>query len=359
MNAENYISYANDSCIRNSYFHNSCSNCVSICPENVFSVVQNRIKMDSQLCTFCSACLGTCPTEAIQINSIDPNRETLYFKYHSNDILDCKDKTECLSRFDSHHFAIMRFNRENLSVDLSSCSTCQLSNELNNLEESIILRLQESNKILDILNISKIGIIQEKAIANNKSKILMFAKLRNSLATVSKIAKISENEKFEIESKLNKPNYLKKMYPIKHKLFVSEIRKIKRFEELKEINRTDKLLATRNIDMKNCTNCGDCATFCPTGAIFISSDKLSIWISSNQCISCGICDHICKVGAIQSPEKFPNERMYRAEELVKFHFETCIECKTPFIQRGDEVICDRCRDFVRDFSDIFKLARDL
>jgi len=283
------IVYKNDNCVRNSYFYNSCSNCVSTCPENVFSVIQNKIKFEPKLCTFCSACLGTCPTEAIVIDGIDPNREALEFKFIENNILSCKNNiSECLSRFDSHHFSIMAMQKsEIVQVDLSNCDKCKNGSLKNSIEK----RIDDANKILDQINIKNIVINQEQKQEKNSS---LFAKFRDSFSSISHIAKISDLDRDEINKKLIKLPHLKKMYPVKHKIFISEFRTIsnKNNENIEKIKSVGEMISSQDINNNLCTNCGDCSLFCPTGAIFTSSDKLSIWLSSNQCISCGVCNHI-------------------------------------------------------------------
>ncbi len=49
----------------------------------------------------------------------------------------------------------------------------------------------------------------------------------------------------------------------------------------------------------------------------------------------------------------------RVQILVRHRLEICEECKVAFPYRGGEKVCDRCRDFKENFSDLFTLAKDL
>jgi len=340
------ITYSADSCIRNAYYYNQCSNCVTTCQENVFSVVQNRIKFDANLCTYCSACLGVCPTEAIKMDIFEPNRFSLEFKFSKEDKLDCKDKTRCLSSFDSQHFSVMLLERENLVCDLSQCSECDIGSL-----KGIEAKIDEANNLLDKVSenkkIEKVLEIEEKETLGKRE---LFGKI---FEKATEKVSIPDSENARIERLLNR-NGLKKMLPTKHKILIEALKDF----EFETIKPQAPLINSQNISDK-CTNCKDCIQFCPTEALFHSTDMLSIYINSAKCISCGICQDICKVDAVSDVESINIIDFMRPRKLVSFSMSVCGECKTPYIQRGDETICSRCFDFVENFSSMLSLARDL
>jgi ferredoxin len=348
------ISYKADSCIRNSYYHNQCSECVGTCPENVFSVFQNRIKFEAEKCTYCLACLGTCPTEAIKIETFDPNREALLFQFSSENMLGCQNKTKCLSAFDSEHFSIMALQRESLEIDLSLCKDCHLSK----MEKSIIERVETANTLLkNIKSEKEISLnFKEVEFPKTEDKRRLFNKILGKVE--DKIA-IDEVELQKIERQLLKNSRAKKMYPQKHEILIDILKESSNFESLESFQSETDILSSQKIDGSKCTNCGDCSQFCPTEAIFSATDKLSIYIHSDKCISCGICHHICKVGAVEIEKEISVIDFFRPKNLVTFEMSVCSECKTPVIKRGDQKICDRCIDFKTDYDHIFTLARDV
>jgi energy-converting hydrogenase A subunit P len=342
------ISYDGGSCIRNSYFHNNCSNCVDVCPERVFSIFQNKIALDSNLCTLCSACLGVCPSEALKLESFDPNRFSVEFRDSEKNGLSCKDNSPCLSGFDVHHFSLMVLDRkESISCDLSHCESCEMGQLKSGIEE----RIESSNRFLKSVGSENlVEIIYEKS-EEEPNKREFFGKI---FGKAKEKSNISEERKLEIEKKLQKPLFAKRFYPLKQHLLVEEV---KNFENLE--NFSSDIISTQKIDYQKCTNCGDCTQFCPTEALFYSSDKLDIFIHSNKCITCGICHHICKESAIERDDEVSLIDLMRPKNLIHFHMEVCDECKTPFIQRKDEKICERCIDFTTNMSHMFTLARDI
>ena len=347
----NLISYTADSCIRNAYYHNSCSKCVETCPENLFEIFQNKIKFEASLCTYCNACLGVCPTEAILTESFDPNRFSLEFQFIEDDKLDCKNMTQCLSGFDTNHFSTMILNRDSLKCDLSLCSECKIGN----LENSIRDRISDTNIFLENLESSKrVEIIEEK-VEKKSGKRDLFNKI---LGKATDKILIPDSEKVRIEKLLFKDRNIKRMLPTKQRVLIEILRNSPEFEKVEKITSLDSLVNSKDFD-KKCTNCGDCIQFCPTEALFYSSDMLSIYVSASKCIGCEICHDICKVDAILKSEEIDILDFLRPKHLISFTMETCTECKTPFIKRADEVICERCIDFTTNFSSMLSLARDL
>ena len=59
-------------------------------------------------------------------------------------------------------------------------------------------------------------------------------------------------------------------------------------------------MATPEINLEVCTGCGDCASFCPTGAVAIVDGKVSI-VKPEACNYCTDCEALCPSGAIRCP----------------------------------------------------------
>ena len=59
-------------------------------------------------------------------------------------------------------------------------------------------------------------------------------------------------------------------------------------------------MAKPEINQDNCTGCGDCVDFCPTGAVAIVNDKAVI-VKPEACDYCTECENICPNGAIRCP----------------------------------------------------------
>ena len=52
------------------------------------------------------------------------------------------------------------------------------------------------------------------------------------------------------------------------------------------------------VDLKKCTKCGTCWTFCPDSAIKMGKDGYPV-IDYDYCKGCGICSTVCPVNAIK------------------------------------------------------------
>lgn len=343
------INYDNISCIRNSYYHNSCQECVDICPEDLFLVRNNRIAFDSSSCTLCSACVGSCPTESIAIDDFDPNLYALQFKFREEKTLSCRTNSPCLSAFSSETLLSMVLNGDSsIECDLTACSEC----EIGNLKETIIKNIDSAN-----ISLSELGLESKLTVVENlelDSKRGIFSKIYSK---ISKDLKISEADEFRIASILRKADLEKKSFPTKQKVLVELLReRVEEFENAELSNH----IYSQSIEHDKCTNCGDCMQFCPTDALFPSSDKLSIFLNPSKCIECGNCNHICKTDAIKRDDKSSviDVALRKSNRLVNFTMRTCTECKMPFIDKGEE-ICDRCIDFKTNFNDMFTLAKDV
>ena len=96
-------------------------------------------------------------------------------------------------------------------------------------------------------------------------------------------------------------------------------------------------------------------------ALFATGDKHGINFIAGNCIGCGICDDICKTDAITTKAGFDLvEIVYdRTKTLVHYEMVQCHECRCPYPYKGGDPICDRCKDFKDNFSNMFTLARDL
>ena len=44
-----------------------CETCLERCPMDAFSIIDNRITRDAQLCIGCGLCVSTCPSEALKM----------------------------------------------------------------------------------------------------------------------------------------------------------------------------------------------------------------------------------------------------------------------------------------------------
>ncbi|MDD5159916.1 MAG: 4Fe-4S binding protein [Sulfuricurvum sp.] len=351
----NLFSYTATRCLRNEYFHNDCKICIDLCPKGAFHLVRNKLTLFENECVGCAGCIGSCPTEAFEIESFDPNGFAAAYQHVNEPVLSCKISTPCLGVFDVEHYAVMAL-RANKSVqcDVSHCEGCVL-NENGILGGSIRAKIEESNRLLEQVGVEhRIEVIDVKEEEADRRALFRkgFDKIKESIVTESQahIAMTTAHHKLP-DMKM----------PLKRILLKNSLKE--RIGAMVEttFEGPSSLFFNKQIDFQSCTNCGDCTQFCPTDALFPTSDKQGIYFAQGKCIGCGICEDICKPKAISKKEEFDfvSIAFERAEQLVHYDMVTCHECRCPFPYKGGEPICDRCESYTKQYSNMFTMAKDL
>jgi len=331
-------------CLRNEYYHNQCKECIDICPVNAIDIVKNKISLDEKECTGCGVCVGVCPSEALVSKNFDPEEFALTFRNKDEDEISCKKNSPCLSFFDTHHYIYMALKKDkDIFVDLKECEGCSLNMEGKTLE-SIKKRVDLANSFLKAIESGKEIKIQKEE--KKLSRRELFGKFFKEIKNFE-----FKKEDFEKE---HKPEVPKKLTLLK-----SALKEFLQNSQKSVFEGRFPFIVKKEIN-DSCTNCGECVQFCPTGALFYSSDASKIFFQSGKCINCDICDDICKERAIRSSDlkefDLINFAFDRAEILIEFTLEVCRVCKCAFAYKGGDKICPRCEKFENDFSDIFKLA---
>lgn len=355
IQTSNLFNYTGTRCLRNDYYHNDCRICIDLCPKGAFHIVRNKLTLFENECVGCAGCIGSCPTEALGIESFDPNGYAASYRHQKDATLSCKTTTPCLGVFDSEHYLVMALRGEkNVICDLSHCSGCALNVD-GKLPGTIRNKIDEANTFLEsIALVQRIETIEEKDEQSDRRALFRkgFGKLKESIA--------EESDAHEAMTLAHYRQADVKM-PLKRVLLKNTLK-----EKIGELETTafeggSPLFFNKQIDFLACTNCGECTQFCPTDALFATSDKQGIYFSQGKCIGCGICEDICKPHAITKKEEFDlvSVAFDRAELLVRYEMVTCHECRCPFPYKGGEPICDRCESYTKQYSDMFTLAKDM
>lgn len=351
----NLFSYTATRCLRNEYYHNDCRICIDLCPKGAFQIVRNKLTLFENECVGCAGCVGSCPTEALEVESFDPNGFSAGFANQNDKTLSCKVSTPCLGVFDVEHYSVMALRGEsNVICDLSHCLECPL-NENRFLEETIRSKIEETNQFLELINrVNRIETIEFKEEQADRRALFRkgFEKLKEGVLNESQ-AHISMTSAHHKQADMK--------IPLKQILLKNSLKEIVGDLENSSFSTNSPLFHNKEIDFAACTNCGDCTQFCPTDALFPTSDKQGIYFSQGKCIGCGICEAICKPHAIGPKEGFDliSVAFDRAEELVHYEMVMCHECRTPYPYKGGDPICDRCEGFAKNHPNMFTLARDM
>lgn len=352
----NLFSFNGSDCLRNEYYHNDCRLCIDLCPEGAFHIVRNKLTLFDNECTECAGCIGSCPTEALEIENFDPNAYTMLFKDKEESVISCKKDSACLGAFDAHHYITMALRSENAPLcDMAHCAECAVNKE-QSVESQIRSKIAQANEFMENVGYEvRIGTVEEKPEEENTRRAL-FRKAFDK-------AKEGMEEESENELSVTTQNRQRQDtdIPLKLILLKNAIKEklgsfaLTRFEE------KSPLFYNKNVVFEKCTNCGECAQFCPTHALSATPDKQGLMFTAGNCIGCGICEHICKVDAVEDVALIDlvNIAYDRTETLVHYEMVQCHECRCPYPYRGGEPICDRCKTFKDDFSDMMTLAKDM
>lgn len=352
----NLFSYTATRCLRNEYYHNDCRICIDLCPKGAFHIVRNKLTLFENECIGCAGCIGSCPSEALEIESFDPNGFAAEFQYQNDLTLSCKVSTPCLGVFDVEHYAVMALRSDKeVQCDLSLCAECVL-NQDGKLHRIISEKIDEANRFLELVEHSeRISIVEVK-----EEQAPRRALFRKGLEKV-KESLIQPTAQAHVAMTTAHHKLPDMKMPLKRIMLKNSLKE--RVGGLNQTAFTDRssLFFNKQIDFQSCTNCGDCSQFCPTDALFLSSDKQAIFFSQGKCIGCGICEDICKPKAITDKEGFDLVSIAydRAEQLVRYEMVMCHECRCPYPYKGGDPICDRCASFTTQHVNMFTLAKDL
>lgn len=340
-------------CHRQDYADNDCNICVSACPEKAINVVRAKISIDKNLCTLCHGCIGVCPTEAIESARFDPNMliakeiafETNELKQKlisENLRLSCKEIGVCLAVFSSEHLITLSLKScRKITFDLSPCAECDLNNQ-GKLKSIIDAALQQSNEFTKEFADKQIEINSQKK-----------SDRRDFFKTIFKrTAAVVE----EIKEDIGKP---KTKLPLKRILLKNTIK-----DALDDTNRFTlsnySFSVTKTIN-KACTNCKSCVEFCPTNALFYSSDFSKIYFQSGKCTDCAICNDICEVNAFE--DGFEHDMAMfafdKAKAAIEHDLKVCKSCKMAFASKEGEEECPNCVAYQKDFAHMFMTAEEL
>ena len=333
-------------CVRTDYAFAGCSQCHDICPEKAFVFRNNKLQLQQNHCTGCGACIGGCPSEALTLATFDENQFALDFSHGKETVISCEKNGACLGAFDAEHYATMLIGRQSaIQCDLSGCRECELNGE-NRVLPLIRHRIDEANRFVASLGLE--GTIEplfQKPDTNPRRDFF------KRLAKVAVATSVPKPETTHI-------NPTTTPVPLKRTILKNALKTVA--ESIAEVTLETPFdfLGNQAIDKERCTHCGDCVSFCPTGALFADDSGEKIYFQTGKCITCDICHQICKPDAITNDPRIEAVSLAfdKAKLLVHHTIAVCDQCKCAFVQKEAETTCPQCRTFNDDFADMFKPA---
>jgi|GEM_PF-513926 len=343
-------------CLRNDCTLNDCKLCIEFCPYDALVIEANKLNIKSNLCTNCASCVGICPTEAIKTDGFDANLfimgelakevDEIKSKTLQKTLkLKCTNLGACLSSFDEQNLITLtaRSNRA-VEIDTGECEKCPLNEKNHNVLNRIKFITNETNRFLKTIGMDKNIEILNTAAQDRRG----FLK-----ALFGQAVAIKEAINFELPD-------IKTKIPLKTLLLKNTLKDIAEKINLKIDEENFSFLTLKQIS-DSCTNCRSCVEFCPTNALFYSSDYDKIYFQSGKCINCSICDSVCKDNSFTKlNEKDLVRFMFdKAVPLIEHTIIECDHCKIGFASKQGSTTCPSCMNFKTDFASMFITAKDL
>jgi ferredoxin len=321
----NDLTFEANLCLRAASSFNKCEDCVHICPQNALEINRDRVKFDADKCVSCGVCIGVCKPDAFSLNSFNIPVFIVWLSEQKKDKkLSCEEIGVCLAVFKADHLSALSLRaNDEVVLDLSKCDKCEI-NQTGAVKLAIQNVAYDSNKLLKSFN--KYISVETKVKEDRRSFL-------------KKIHSSGESVLQNFSSEIRRPAT---------RLLALSI---------KESNESE-VKSVKIIDANLCTNCNDCATFCPTNALEAVNDGLSILHRPSECIACGICIGVCPSSAISSKQASIDDWL-RSRLLVTFETKVCTDCKTLFSTAVKAEKCDGCGVFKEAFPDMFKTAAEL
>ena len=345
------------SCVRTTNKFSECNACVVACPVETIVISEQLPSFIPNDCVGCGGCLAACPSSAYTLDDFNPINFIFSYLESEKESISCKeDSIPCLAGLSVEEILSMSLlTAKEILFDKSHCSECEIAK----INVAIIKeRVEEVNFLLEAMDVAKsvkFEVLESKDISKEDDKInrrdfLSKASVTGVLKTKQKfnntVEALDEALKMHQASAKDVQNIRNKVIPDRRKLLKMAMKRAGVPESFHVIKSEEiSFVSQKVLDEDSCTNCQMCYRICPTGAL--SSDKYGGFIAFDafSCIKCSSCHDVCEPNSLTLKPTFNLKELFevKQEKLVSFSVKRCNECGMPFVYRGGEIICTRCR----------------
>ena len=344
------------SCVRTTNKFSECNACVIACPVETIAIKEQLPSFVPNDCVGCGGCLAVCPSDAYSLDDFNTLNFIFSFLESSKNIVSCKeDAIPCLAALSAEEILSMSLlSSKEILFDKSHCSECDIAKvNLKIIED----RIDETNFLLEAMQVDKLvrfeTIDQKKDTINNESsrrdflsKISVKEAIQSKQKFENKIESLDEEIKEHFASALDIQKIKTKQLPDRRKLLKMAMKRAGIPEDFHIIEADNiSFMSQKDLDEESCTNCQMCYRICPTGALSSDTHGGIIKFDAFSCIKCASCHDVCEPKSLTLRSTFALKEFFEptTETLVKFSVKRCDECAMPFVYRGGEVMCNRCR----------------
>ena len=340
----------------------SCMRCAKACTSGAISIEANALQIDAKKCTGCGTCTSVCPSSAIlcdapsdaqlaadierSVSALDGEAVVICGRVAARKTADVSKVAEvlCLGRVDTGSLVnAAALGAHCVTLVDGGCATCKFRNAVEFMDTA----LAEANELFSAwgsdVRVERTSTIPSIALAQEYDQATGGVSRRDFFTGVRSQAKTiaTETASYAIEKELG---VKRESATLRDMLKVGEDGclphdSIPRHDDLLEnlfaMGDPDPnaILHVRqwgdvSIDAKECTTCGLCVTFCPTGAlskVMKEPEKKSgrsakrateidhIEFRLCDCVGCGLCADVCTTQAITLSHEIEASRVFELE----------------------------------------------
>ncbi len=295
-------------CARYLHVASQCAACAMVCPAKAVIGADGRPVIRKDLCSGCGACAAACPQGALVI----PEETASAVQTEGSDaVIVCREaKTEeeapkvpCIASADLTLLAeLYASGVRSITAYTGKCASCARGGALKawRIVKESAERLFPDLVIREEMRASRLDL----------GKRLFF---RGFLRRAADAGSVNDpgallNELLALEER--------KSVPEKQRRLIAALRASEKAEG-SAFNREAlaEIFAKPSVS-ENCTGCGLCARFCPTGALKFREKKGTLTVVASGCTVCGICSGLCFRKALDFAAADPETFLSDTEELL-------------------------------------------
>ena len=352
------VTYDPERCLHSHDKFNDCEACLGICPVEAIQL-DKPPRFDAEACAGCLACLPLCPSGAY--NADDSVHDLLNCTTHvesaqielvcqahpraqngvSEDAVGIRVRG-CLAGLGSGtYLALAAMGLEKVTVRLDACSECPWSS----LRGQVDVQVETARHLLSAWD--KADFVQAVTELETTCERPLWDAQNPPLSRRDLFVMLSRQGQATLARALEKEGApAGKQAGRGHRRLANAITHLPQPEVDLSLDGMGFGMLTVSED---CTACGSCARFCPTGAIEFEIDKEAGTYSLNfvpqQCIGCQACLHICADSAVSLDSAPALEQVFGSNEALTLRsgeLSRCDRCHAYFAGRLDDHLCPNC-----------------
>ncbi len=341
-------------CVRTTNKFSTCNSCVEACPVETIKIAEQIPSFVPNDCVGCGGCIAACPDAAYKLDDFASINYIFSLLEQEREVLSCKEAIPCLAALSVEELvSLALLHPKEVTLDRAYCKECDIAKTN---EPLIAQRVEEANFILEALETDKALSFKDVALSveqkeSDRRAFLSKLNIKDAIKAKQKFeneveATLDEEKKHTASYEDIKRIRENKDVPERRKLLLLALKKSAKPSTYHTISEQEVSFTSQKIlDSSTCTNCQMCYRICPTGAL--SSDKYNstIFFDASSCIKCASCHEVCEPESLTLRSVFDLKELFepQRELLARFDVKRCEECGMPFVYRGGEVMCQRCR----------------